>query len=104
LARRSAYGVGDFCVSPEQAKKQGISANRWLENFAFDNLQQFGLIDKNIVSPQYFGANLQQKKTYTVTSKACLVAERLFLRNHFVNAVRERNKFSCESAGIDITN
>jgi hypothetical protein len=32
----------------EQAKKQGISASRWLENFAFDNLQQFGLIDKNI--------------------------------------------------------
>jgi hypothetical protein len=31
-----------------QAKKQGISASRWLENFAFDNLQQFGFIDKNI--------------------------------------------------------
>jgi hypothetical protein len=32
----------------EQAKKQGISASRWLENFAFDNLQQFGLIEKSI--------------------------------------------------------
>jgi hypothetical protein len=31
-----------------QAKKQGISASRWLENFAFDNLQKFGLIDKEV--------------------------------------------------------
>ncbi len=31
-----------------QAKKQGISASRWLENFAFDNLQKFGLIDKDV--------------------------------------------------------
>jgi hypothetical protein len=31
-----------------EARKQGISASRWLENFAFDNLQKFGLIDKEV--------------------------------------------------------
>ncbi|MBN3923331.1 hypothetical protein [Nostoc sp. NMS4] len=31
----------------KEAKRQGISASRWLENFAFDNLQKFGLIDKD---------------------------------------------------------
>lgn len=31
-----------------EAKRQGISSSRWLENFAFDNLQKFGLIDKDI--------------------------------------------------------
>ena len=30
------------------AKSQGISASRWLENFAFDNLKKFGLIEQNI--------------------------------------------------------
>lgn len=32
----------------KEARKQGISASRWLENFAFDNLQQFGLIDRAV--------------------------------------------------------
>jgi uncharacterized protein YegJ (DUF2314 family) len=31
----------------KQAKLQGISASRWLENFTFDNLQKFGIIDKD---------------------------------------------------------
>jgi hypothetical protein len=31
----------------KEAKRQSISASRWLENFAFDNLQKFGLIDKD---------------------------------------------------------
>jgi hypothetical protein len=31
-----------------EAKKQGISASRWLENFTFDNFQKFGLIDKDV--------------------------------------------------------
>lgn len=30
------------------AKNQGISDNRWLENFLFDSLQTMGLIDKEL--------------------------------------------------------